>query len=526
MAAPGMRANVQITQKLSTGLRMNQQMQQAIGLLQLSTIELNQAILEEVEKNPLLEIEERENSNEISLESMAEKENSRENNDDIYNNDGAYNDVDGSDSRSMISETGDITSQSDSQIMGESKTKDSQSDDSASTEYNMDSYSAGEGSRGRGLGDIDDSVYEGETTETLYDHLMFQLDMSPLSGSDRMIAEMIIDSVNESGYLTETVEDIVDSLKDKIEDLTEEDVIAVLKLVQHYDPLGIASRSVGECLTIQLNELEKSKARDVAVEMIEKHMDLLSKRDFRSLKQKLSIKDEDLKEAMILIQSLNPRPGNIKLSKKSEYVVPDVVTYKDKDNEYVVKLNNSLLPALKISETYRIMANSARTKEEKTYFKDNERDANWFINSIRQRNETLLAVSQIIVKEQSEFLDKGNAFMKPMILKDVAEQVDRDESTISRITTQKFIHTPRGTFELKYFFSSKVSTADGDSASSTAMKALIKELVDNEDKLKPLSDEAMSDVLAQKGFNVARRTVAKYRDELGIPPKSKRKSLI
>ena len=496
MAAPGMRANVQITQKLSTGLRMNQQMQQAIGLLQLSTIELNQAILEEVEKNPLLEIEERENSNEISLESMAEKENSRENNDDIYNNDGAYNDVDGSDSRSMISETGDITSQSDSQIMGESKTKDSQSDDS------------------------------GETTETLYDHLMFQLDMSPLSGSDRMIAEMIIDSVNESGYLTETVEDIVDSLKDKIEDLTEEDVIAVLKLVQHYDPLGIASRSVGECLTIQLNELEKSKARDVAVEMIEKHMDLLSKRDFRSLKQKLSIKDEDLKEAMILIQSLNPRPGNIKLSKKSEYVVPDVVTYKDKDNEYVVKLNNSLLPALKISETYRMMANSARTKEEKTYFKDNERDANWFINSIRQRNETLLAVSQIIVKEQSEFLDKGNAFMKPMILKDVAEQVDRDESTISRITTQKFIHTPRGTFELKYFFSSKVSTADGDSASSTAMKALIKELVDNEDKLKPLSDEAMSDVLAQKGFNVARRTVAKYRDELGIPPKSKRKSLI
>lgn len=315
MAAPGMRANVQITQKLSTGLRMNQQMQQAIGLLQLSTIELNQAILEEVEKNPLLEIEERENSNEISLESMAEKENSRENNDDIYNNDGAYNDVDGSDSRSMISETGDITSQSDSQIMGESKTKDSQSDDSASTEYNMDSYSAGEGSRGRGLGDIDDSVYEGETTETLYDHLMFQLDMSPLSGSDRMIAEMIIDSVNESGYLTETVEDIVDSLKDKIEDLTEEDVIAVLKLVQHYDPLGIASRSVGECLTIQLNEQEKSKARDVAVEMIEKHMDLLSKRDFRSLKQKLSIKDEDLKEAMILIQSLNPRPGNIKLSK-------------------------------------------------------------------------------------------------------------------------------------------------------------------------------------------------------------------
>lgn len=179
----------------------------------------------------------------------------------------------------------------------------------------MDSYSAGEGSRGRGLGDIDDSVYEGETTETLYDHLMFQLDMSPLSGSDRMIAEMIIDSVNESGYLTETVEDIVDSLKDKIEDLTEEDVIAVLKLVQHYDPLGIASRSVGECLTIQLNEQEKSKARDVAVEMIEKHMDLLSKRDFRSLKQKLSIKDEDLKEAMILIQSLNPRPGNIKLSK-------------------------------------------------------------------------------------------------------------------------------------------------------------------------------------------------------------------
>ena len=197
MAAPGMRANVQITQKLSTGLRMNQQMQQAIGLLQLSTIELNQAILEEVEKNPLLEIEERENSNEISLESMAEKENSRENNDDIYNNDGAYNDVDGSDSRSMISETGDITSQSDSQIMGESKTKDSQSDDSASTEYNIDSYSAGEGSRSRGLGDIDDSVYEGETTETLYDHLMFQLDMSPLSGSDRMIAEMIIDSVND-----------------------------------------------------------------------------------------------------------------------------------------------------------------------------------------------------------------------------------------------------------------------------------------------------------------------------------------
>lgn len=532
MAAPGMRAGVQITQ--TTGIRMTQQMQQAIGLLHLSTIELSQRILEEVEKNPLLEVEEKEESNEISLESIAERERSQDADNDIYNNDSSNNDIDGKEGLYEINENGAVTEKTENEYLSSDSDPYHDSDRSSSQEtgsdsmsdYQTDSYSAGERSKSRGLGDIDDSVYEGETTETLFDHLMFQLEMSPLTDSDKLIAEMIIDSVDNAGYLNDSAQSIADSLKDRIEGICEDDVVAVLKLIQHFDPLGVAARSVSECLTIQLNELEQSSTRDFAIQTVSKHIDLLEKHDYKTLRQRLSVSEEELKNIILLIKTLNPRPGSIKLSKKSEYVVPDVIVFKNRNNQYEAVLNHTLLPTVKVSSFYRSMANHAKSKEDKTYFKEKEKDANWIINAVKQRNDTLQQVADTIIEEQAEFLEKGEAYMKPLILKDVAEKLNYNESTISRITTEKYMQTPRGTFELKKFFSAKLATADGDSASATAVKALLKELIEKEDKRKPLSDDKMTDLLVAKGIQIKRRTVAKYRDELNIPTASKRKAIV
>ena len=519
----GINLNIKTRATQTQNQMLTPQMQQAIKLLQLSSIELQQQIRETVDLNPLLEIDDASNSSiEESYEDMISRENMENEEYDLFDNDASIKsqEIDGLDSSINIDENGTIQRMDNSSIQDQSV--------SNSQEFSRidDSYSAAP--RGsKGLAIDNDSIYEGETTETLQDHLMMQLELSPLEGNDKLIAQSIIDAIDDSGYLSESIESIFESLKNTIFNIELEDVVTVLKIVQHYDPIGVGSRNVQECLLIQLNELPSDTPyKDTACKLIKQYINFLSNRDFRSICQKLSLKEDVLKKVLALIRSLNPRPGNFAPSKKTDFIIPDVVVVKKSDGTYTVELNPSANTKVRINEGYRQLANRASTKEEKQFFKDHMQEANWFIQSIEKRNETLLKVSRCIVEHQKEFMEKGACAMQPMVLNDVATEISMHESTISRITTQKFIYTPQGTYELKFFFSSSVGSDDGSEASSTAIKAKIKELVAAEDPKKPLSDNKISDLLNEYGMNVARRTVAKYREAIGIPASSMRKKLI
>ena len=546
----GLRNSLQLRTAQTQTLSMTPQLQQAIRLLQLSSIELEQEIQQVLETNPFLEKVPTE-SVEESLDEIAERENqssdgfnpfdndsSANNNtddmisDDSYGNENfdpfknnsefrqentgeALNSVENSSEQILSSEDND------SENLSKDYEKVTVADDS---QIRSENYT---GKSSKGLSIDNDDVYEGETTETLQDHLSFQLEMSPLDGADKFIAMNIIDSINDSGYLTQSTEEILQSVNKDYPDVTIDDVNAVLKLVQHYDPLGVASRDAAECMLIQLNELDKSTPyRDLAIKIISEYSNLLSNRDFRSLCQKLSIKENTLKEVISLLQTLNPRPGNFSPSAKTDFIIPDVIVVKDENDKYTAILNSSANTLVRVNEAYSQLAKQARTVSEKEFFKSHLQEANWFISSIQKRNETLLKVARCIVEHQTEFMDKGPVAMHPMVLNDVATEIEMHESTISRITTEKYIYTPKGTFELKYFFSSSVGTDDGGLASATAVKSYIKDLIAGENPRKPLSDSKISEFLNEKGMNVARRTVAKYREALGIESSSQRKKLI
>ena len=510
MAAMGM--NQQLSLKQTA--KMTVQMQQAIGLLQLSTLELEQKVRDMVDANPMLEMDESTNDNrEVSLDSLDQ---------DNHNND----DFDPFNDEASIHNTqidGETSHDIEIKENGETNINEVSNSDYQDNFQNVD-FSAGPRAKGPVLDN--DDVYEGETTETLQDHLSEQLELSPLQGADKLIAQTIIDGVNDSGYLTESLEDILSCVVTTYPDTTIEDVQAILKLVQHYDPIGVASRNLQENLLIQLNELPKDTINlNLAIRIVKDYFELLANKDFRSLCKKLSIKEDLLKEANNLIVSLNPRPGNFKPSKKDEYIIPDVIVVKDKNGNYDAVLNSQNQLRVRISKVYKSLADKATNKKDKEFFQNNLREANWLLSSIDERNETLLNTSRYIVEHQKDFMELGESGMHPMVLNDVATEIGRAESTISRITTNKFIATPKGTFELKYFFTSKVSTDDGDSASSMAIKAKIKELIAAENQRKPLSDDKLSEMLGESGFKVARRTVAKYREALGIESSSKRKKL-
>ena len=305
-----------------------------------------------------------------------------------------------------------------------------------------------------------------------------------------------------------------------------DEVEAVLKRIQHFDPIGVASRSVQECLLIQLGQYpETTPWLHEARRILKEHMDLLGNRDYRTLARKMQLKESELKEALDLIQHLEPRPGNSVLQSDSQYVIPDVAVSK-KQGKWVVELNPDSMPKIRINETYAAMARNARNSSDSQFIRSHLQEAKWFIKSLESRNETLLKVANCIVEQQQEFFEYGEEAMKPMVLNDVAEAVEMHESTISRVTTQKFMHTPRGIFELKYFFSSHVNTDNGGECSSTAIRALIKKMVAAENPAKPLSDSKIADLLTEQGIMVARRTIAKYRESLSIPPSSQRKRLL
>lgn len=499
--------------KFSQQLTMTPQLQQAIKLLQLSTLDLQQEIQEALESNPLLETAEQDFNSE-----SAEKDSSNEKKSE--NGDAEKSNANDSDNYESLSETQSEPMDSHEALENKDLPDDLPID--SSWEDYLGSTSAPTKMTGSTIDE--DYVFQGQTTESIQDHLMWQAEMTHFSDIDMSIAIAIIDSIDESGYLTISCEDILDSLNNDEIDLDE--VECVLKRVQRFDPLGSGSRSVQECLLVQLQQFpDDTPWLTEARHVIDEHSDLLSSKDYRTLMRKTRLKEEQLREVMRLLKTLNPRPGSVISEREPEYVVPDVNVYKKK-GVWTVELNNEALPALTVNETYAKLSKTAGNASDSQYIKSHLQEAKWFIKSLESRNETLLKVSHCIVAKQKDFFEHGPEKMQPMVLNDVAEMVDMHESTISRVTTQKYMHTPRGIFELKYFFSSHVSTDSGENCSSTAIRAFIKKLVADEPPSKPLSDSKIAQLLSEQGINVARRTIAKYRESLNIPPSNQRKSLV
>ncbi|HAW2272215.1 TPA: RNA polymerase factor sigma-54 [Escherichia coli] len=470
--------------RLSQQLAMTPQLQQAIRLLQLSTLELQQELQQALESNPLLE----------QIDTHEEID-TRETQD---------------------SETLDTADALEQKEMPEELPLDASWD----TIYTAGTPSGTSGDY------IDDElpVYQGETTQTLQDYLMWQVELTPFSDTDRAIATSIVDAVDETGYLTVSLEDILESIGDEEIDIDE--VEAVLKRIQRFDPVGVAAKDLRDCLLIQLSQFDKTTPwLEEARLIISDHLDLLANHDFRTLMRVTRLKEDVLKEAVNLIQSLDPRPGQSIQTGEPEYVIPDVLVRKH-NGHWTVELNSDSIPRLQINQHYASMCNNARNDGDSQFIRSNLQDAKWLIKSLESRNDTLLRVSRCIVEQQQAFFEQGEEYMKPMVLADIAQAVEMHESTISRVTTQKYLHSPRGIFELKYFFSSHVNTEGGGEASSTAIRALVKKLIAAENPAKPLSDSKLTSLLSEQGIMVARRTVAKYRESLSIPPSNQRKQLV
>ncbi|EGD9386076.1 RNA polymerase factor sigma-54 [Escherichia coli] len=470
--------------RLSQQLAMTPQLQQAIRLLQLSTLELQQELQQALESNPLLE----------QIDTHEEID-TRETQD---------------------SETLDTADALEQKEMPEELPLDASWD----TIYTAGTPSGTSGDY------IDDElpVYQGETTQTLQDYLMWQVELTPFSDTDRAIATSIVDAVDDTGYLTVPLEDILESMGDEEIDIDE--VEAVLKRIQRFDPVGVAAKDLRDCLLIQLSQFDKTTPwLEEARLIISDHLDLLANHDFRTLMRVTRLKEDVLKEAVNLIQSLDPRPGQSIQTGEPEYVIPDVLVRKH-NGHWTVELNSDRIPRLQINQHYASMCNNARNDGDSQFIRSNLQDAKWLIKSLESRNDTLLRVSRCIVEQQQAFFEQGEEYMKPMVLADIAQAVEMHESTISRVTTQKYLHSPRGIFELKYFFSSHVNTEGGGEASSTAIRALVKKLIAAENPAKPLSDSKLTSLLSEQGIMVARRTVAKYRESLSIPPSNQRKQLV
>lgn len=470
--------------RLSQQLAMTPQLQQAIRLLQLSTLELQQELQQALESNPLLE--------QTDLHDEMEAP------------------------QTPDSESLDSATALEQKEMPQELPLDASWDEI---------YTAGTPS-GTATDYIADElpVYQGETTQTLQDYLMWQVELTPFSEADRAIATSIIDAVDDTGYLTLPLEEIQVSIGH--EEIGIDEVSAVLKRIQRFDPVGVAAKDLRDCLLIQLSQF--SAATPLLAEarlIISNHLDLLANHDFRALMRATRLKDETLKAAITLIQSLDPRPGQSVQTSEAQYVIPDVLVRRH-NQRWIVELNADSVPRLGINQYYAALCHGARNDADSQFIRSNLQEAKWLIKSLESRNDTLLRVSRCIVEQQRAFFEQGEEYMKPMVLADIARAVEMHESTISRVTTQKYLHSPRGIFELKYFFSSHVSTESGGEASSTAIRALVKKLIGAENPVKPLSDSKLSAMLSEQGIRVARRTVAKYRESLSIPSSNQRKQLV
>ncbi|MEM7250413.1 MAG: RNA polymerase factor sigma-54, partial [Pseudomonadota bacterium] len=366
----------------------------------------------------------------------------------------------------------------------------------------------------------------GSSDETLRDHLIWQREMTYFSDTDRVIASSIIDSIRDDGYLSSPVEEIWESLHTPDNGLELDEVEAVLRQIQNFDPPGVAARDLSDCLSIQLRQLPTDTPwLAKALELVGDYLNVWAGRDYNALQKRLHLDRDELQAVVDLVHTLNPRPGSQIDSSPPEYIIPDVIVTQRK-GAWHVELNPDAMPRVRINASYASLVRRGDDSAANESMRKHLNEARWFIKSLKSRSETLLKVSTCIVERQQGFLEHGDEAMKPMVLHDIAEAVSMHESTISRVTTRKYMHTPRGIFELKYFFSSQVATDSGGGASSTAIRAIIKKLIADENPGKPLSDSKLATKLSEHGIKVARRTIAKYRESMAIPSSSERKQLV
>ena len=470
--------------KLGQHLALTPQLQQSIRLLQLSTLELNQELEQMLQDNPLLEREEEDEA--------------------------AY----------AVADAPAHTAEAEAQGTETPAPENAESEPAAALDdADWNDYSAASGD------DEDNDYAQGSVSgATLREHLLNQLIVSPLTLRDRTLVAALIDDLDDSGFLTQPLEDITASLQAELEELEPEELETALKHLQNMDPTGVGARNLAECLTLQLRALPPdTPARDAAMRLTAHYLDLLAARDVGKLKKMLGIDDATLRAARALILSLNPRPGAAFGADDTHYVIPDVYVRKVK-GMWIASLNADAMPKLRVNRVYADIL--ARHRESGgSQLASQLQEARWLIKNVQQRFDTILRVSQAIVDRQKQFFEHGEVAMRPLVLREIADAVELHESTISRVTTQKYMMTPRGLYELKYFFGSHVSTDSGGACSSTAIRALIKQLVAAESAKKPLSDGQLAEVLGQQGIVVARRTVAKYRESLQIPPANMRRAL-
>jgi RNA polymerase sigma-54 factor len=451
--------------KLGQSLAMTPQLQQAIRLLQLPVLDLNAQIQEALEENIMLEMEDLPDVPQTSNETTAEVETIR-------------------------------------------------AEDSWQSSQTSQVQDGGWNGEGRPVSDFAD-----ESGQSLREHLLWQLEIEDFTPRQSVIGEAIIDSINDDGYLAIELDEVADYIDDDPA-VTPDEIEETLGKIQRFDPIGVAARSIPECLTLQLRQLDaETPGLALAIEMAKSKLDLVASRDYGELCRSLRTSEEDLHDALALLRSCNPKPGLAIGSGGAEYVIPDVFVRKV-DDRWQVEISPTGIPRLSVNQQY---ARLLRGSGDHAVLRTQLQEARWLIRSLEIRNETVTKVATSIVSRQTDFLEHGDEAMKPMVLRDIAEEIGMHESTISRVTTNKYMHTPRGVFEFKYFFSSHLSSASGEDQSSTSVRAKIRKLIGAENPAKPLSDSKIANLLAEEGISVARRTVAKYREAMNIASSSERR---
>lgn len=507
--------------RMGQQLAMTPQLQQAIRLMQLSAMELKEEVRQTIEANPLLDLIE-----DIDEElTVATDEDSSASGDE---EDLALDD----EATESMTEPNDGDFEAPDERGFESEAPDEPGSIEAIPEDLPvdvswdDVYQPPASGAPAPVGQDDNGFEErNSAADTLLDHLLWQLNVAPLSQRDREAALMVIGNIDDDGMLAASVNDLVDALDPALA-FGADEMEAVIKLVQTFDPPGVGARDLRECLLLQLEQLPPAtERRTAAIELVRDHFELLASRDFAGLARRTQLTEGELIEVMTLVRSLNPRPGGSIDSGGIEYVEPDILVSKRR-GRWTVELNRDSAPRVRINDGYASMIRRGDTSADNQYLKDNLQDAKWFLKNLEYRNETLLKVASSIVERQVGFLERGEEAMQPLVLADIATAVDRHESTVSRVTTRKYMETPRGIFELKYFFSSHVGTVNGGEVSSTAIRALIRKLTAQENPRKPLSDSKIAEVLKERDIKVARRTIAKYRESMAIPPSNERRRLV
>lgn len=482
-----MAMQLKTSMKLSQQLRMTPQLQQAIKLLQLSRLELEGAIRKELDENPVLE-EFQESTEDEAPVKTAEEPNA-----------------------APIEQ-------------GDSPEAQAAADPRQQEEFEWENYLDTNYKPPQGVSGGTEEIMNYEnlisTTTSLHDHLMWQVGLGGFNDEEQHVLAILISYVDEEGYIKTPIEEIAREEECGVQELTE-----MLPFLHEFDPAGVGARDLKECLLIQAKHIEED-TNDL-VKLLNEHIKDLEKKNYQGIAKAMNLPIEDVIEMCKIIYSMDPKPGRAYMPQDTQFVTPDVYVYKVGE-EYMVALNEDGLPRLRISNLYKNILKGEKTDGgagAQDYIQDKLRSAVWLIKSIHQRQRTIYKVTESIVKHQQDFFEKGPGFIKPMILRDIANDIGMHESTVSRVTTNKYVHTPRGIFELKYFFNSGISKTDGDSLASESVKLKIKNLVADEDVKNPLSDQKIVELLKKDGIQIARRTVAKYRDMLRILPSSKRKKM-